>query len=103
MPARARVFRDIAAREARRASAKARREIAEQIAEGARAAALVHAGDDRDGIAVEVDHDRVFVVDGDPDAMVNEFGTSETSAHAALTDAARQYGRYDGRRSKGRR
>ncbi|NKS17315.1 HK97 gp10 family phage protein [Rhodococcus hoagii] len=101
MAARVRVFRDVAAREARRISTSDRRKLAGQIANEARAAAPVLTGDYRDGIGVEVQGDRVFVVDDDPDAVFKEYGTSDTPAHAAMTDAARQYGKYSGWRPRG--
>ncbi|MGF7124033.1 HK97 gp10 family phage protein [Rhodococcus sp. BE178] len=103
MAARVRIFRDIAAREARCISTARRQEIAEQIADDARATAPVLTGEYRDGIGVETNGDRVFVVDDDPDGVFKEYGTSDTPAHAALTDAARQQGKYSGWRPRGRR
>lgn len=101
MAARVRIFRSIATREARHISTPQRAKIADQIADEARAAAPVLTGSYRNRISTEVDGDRVFVVDDDPDAIFKEYGTSDTPAHAALTDAARQHGKYRGWRPKG--
>ena len=63
-----------------------RMKIAAQIANSARAAAPVLTGRYRDGIAVESDGLTIH----------KEYGTSDTPAHAALTNAAIEYGRYSG-------
>ncbi|MCM6778032.1 HK97 gp10 family phage protein [Nocardia sp. CDC159] len=94
--ARLTIFDDIVTRSARVFSTARRREIAADIAAEARAAAPVLTGQYRDGIAVEASGDDVRVVDNDPDAVYKEYGTSDTPAHAALTDAARRRGRYSG-------
>ncbi|WP_280389311.1 HK97 gp10 family phage protein [Nocardia wallacei] len=80
-----------------------RREVAAEVAADARASAAVFTGAYRDGIGVEASGDDVHVVDDDEDAVYKEYGTSDTPAHAALTDAARQRGRYSGWQPKGRR
>lgn len=82
--------------EARRLSTPRRAEIAHAIADTARSNAPVLHGDYRAGIGAEVSGDDVRVVDTDEDAVYKEFGTSDTPAHATLTDAARQYGKYSG-------
>lgn len=89
--------------EAAKASLQGRTEIAEKIAEEARAAAPVLTGAYRDGIHAEVDGNNVRVVDDDEDAIYKEYGTSRTPAHATLTDAARKYGKYSGTQPRGRR
>lgn len=73
-----------------------RMKIAAQIANNARAAAPVLTGRYRDGIAVESDGLTVRVVDNDETAIHKEYGTSDTPAHAALTNAAIEYGSYSG-------
>lgn len=78
--------------EAAVASVQAREEIARQIAAAATAAAPVLTGAYRDGIHAE----GTSVIDDDPDAFYKEYGTSDTPAHAVLTDAARPYGKYTG-------
>lgn len=88
--------------EAYRASTEQRAQIAHQAAGIARDTAAVDTGEYRDGIGVEVDGDDVRMVDNDPDSFYKEYGTEDTPAHAALTDAARQFGRYTGFQPKGR-
>lgn len=90
--ARITYFAEQARAEAARISEKAREEIAQQIASDASAAAPVLTGAFRNGIHA----DGVRVLDDDPDAFYKEYGTSDTPAHATLTDAARKYGKYTG-------
>lgn len=97
------VFREIAIREARRISTEDRVKIAEQAAAEAISAAPVVSGRYRNGIHVQVSGDDVRLVDDDPDAIHKEYGTSDTPAHAVLTDAARSHGKYSGMQPKGRR
>lgn len=87
--------------EAYRASTEQRARIAHEAAGIARGRAPVETGEYRDGIGVEVDGDSVRIVDNDPEAFYKEYGTSDTPAHATLTDAARQFGRYTGFQPKG--
>jgi hypothetical protein len=89
------------AREARRISTEDRVKIAEQIARTAIGNAPVLTGEYRAGIGVEVSGDDVSVVDNDPEAGFKEYGTADTPAHATLTDAARQYGKYSGMQPRG--
>ncbi|ACU39446.1 HK97 gp10 family phage protein [Actinosynnema mirum] len=89
-----------AQRVAVRASTPRRREIAAEIAAEARVEAPVRTGEYRDGIGVRSEGDRVFVEDSDPESIFKEYGTSDTPAHAVLTDAARQHGRYTGWKPK---
>ncbi|WP_072689274.1 HK97 gp10 family phage protein [Rhodococcus marinonascens] len=100
MVVRITIFDAQAAREARRISTDDRADIAREAADEARAHAPVLTGDYRDGIDVEVDGDRVYLVDNDELALHKEYGTSDTPAHAALTDAARSRGRYSGWKPK---
>jgi hypothetical protein len=90
------VYEAEALREARRISTEDRVQIAEQIAQQAIGSAPVLTGEYRGGIAVEVSGDDVRVVDNDPTAGFKEYGTADTPAHATLTDAARQHGKYSG-------
>lgn len=102
MGIRVTVFPQQAIRDALEASTPRRVEIAEEIVVTARANAPVRTGEYRDGIHSEVDGDRVAVVDDDPEAIYKEYGTSDTPAHAVLTDAARQHGKYTGWQPRGR-
>lgn len=96
MAARLTVFGEAAIRQAIRTTVAGRTQIAEEAAADARASAPVLTGRYRNGIHVEVSGDQVAIVDDDPDAIHKEYGTSDTEAHAALTDAARARGRYTG-------
>lgn len=96
MTIRVTVYEAEALREARRISTEDRVNIAEEIAQQAIGSAPVLTGEYRGGIAVEVSGDDVRVVDNDPTAGFKEYGTADTTAHATLTDAARQHGKYSG-------
>ena len=96
MGVRITVYDEIARREAYRISTPKRVEIAGQIASEGTATAPVRTGEYRDGIGVEVDGDRVFAVDNDPESIHKEYGTHTTPAHAVLTEAAMNHGRYSG-------
>ena len=95
------VFAAIANAQAFRISTPERVEIANEIAAEAQADAPVRSGAYRNGIEVQVDGDRVSVVDVDPDAIYKEYGTSDTPAHASLTEAAMNHGRYSGWQPRG--
>lgn len=82
---------------ARRGSTPDRITMAQQAAAKARQIAPVVSGAYRDGVDVEVEGTRVFLVDHDPLAYIKEFGTVDTPAHAILTDAARTLARYNDR------
>lgn len=86
----------VAHAQARRLSTPRRVRIAQEAASIARSTAAVLTGEYRDGIGVEVSGDHVMIVDDDPDAIHKEYGTSRTAAHAAVTNAASQFGRYRG-------
>lgn len=88
--------------EARKLSTEQRVEIAHEAAGDAVADAEVLTGAYRDGIHVEVDDDHVAIVDDDPDSPYKEYGTSDTPAHMALTEAASRYGKYTGWEARGR-
>jgi hypothetical protein len=45
----------------------------------------------------------IRVVSSDTTSIHKEYGTSDTPAHAALTEAAMRYGKYTGTRPRGRR
>lgn len=77
-------------------SADKRTEIASEIASIARGNAPVETGEYRGGIGMSRSGADVMVFDDDPEAGYKEYGTSDTPAHATLTDAARQFGRYTG-------
>lgn len=96
MGARVFVYSERALAVALEVSTERRYRIASQAADIARAAAPVDTGEYRGGIGVEVEGNDVRLVDDDPEAGFKEYGTSDTPAHATLTDAARRFGRYSG-------
>jgi hypothetical protein len=95
--ARLEIFEAQVYSQARRDSTPERIAMAEQAAAKARQLAPVVSGAYRDGVAVEVEGTKVFLVDNDPDAFYKEFGTVDTPAHAILTDAARTLAGYNQR------
>lgn len=99
MVARVQIFDDNARREARQASREQRVDIAGQIASDAAAFAPRLTGEYASSFSVEEDA-QVRVVSNDDDAIHKEYGTSDTPAHAALTEAAMQYGKYSGTRPR---
>lgn len=88
-------------RDARILSYDGRKEIAEQIASDARANAPILTGAYAGGIEVQAGGGQVRVVDNDDTAIHKEYGTSDTPAHATLTNAAANYGRYSGTKPRG--
>lgn len=100
MMARLTIFHSKLPKEVRRQSLRDREKIARNIAADARAAAPVLTGEYRDGISVDTQGTLVKVVDNDDTALHKEYGTSDTPAHAALTNAASSYGRYSGTRPR---
>ncbi len=83
--------------EARYLSFSDRESIAHDVAAEARSNAPILTGDYRDGISVLVEGMNVSIVDTDDNAIWKEYGTIDTPAHAALTDAARNApGKYTG-------
>jgi hypothetical protein len=101
MGARVTVFTAQALAEAARLSTPKRVQVAQEIAAEAQADAPVLTGAYRNGIEVQVDGDRVSVVDMDPESIYKEYGTSDTPAHASLTEAAMRHGRYTGWQPRG--
>lgn len=101
MTARVTIFMAVALAQARRYSTPERVEIAEDVSVEAQADAPVLTGAYRNGIEVQVDGDRVSVVDMDPDSIHKEYGTSDTPAHASLTEAAMNHGNYTGWQPRG--
>jgi hypothetical protein len=98
--ARLTIYGAIAERFAAGMSTPRRQQIGREIAAAARSAAPVLTGAYRDGIGTVFSGTTVRVVDEDPDGIYKEYGTSDTPAHAALTDAARARGRYRGWRPR---
>lgn len=96
MSARVTVYPRRARAQARETTVNDRVQIAHRAAAQARAAAPVLTGAYRGGVTVSRAGDRVYLEDTDDTAVYKEYGTSDTPAHAALTDAARSYGRYTG-------
>jgi hypothetical protein len=101
MGARVTVFAAIANAQATRFSTPERVQIAHEVAAEAQADAPVRSGAYRNGIEVQVEGEHVSVVDMDPDAVYKEYGTSDTPAHASLTEAAMNHGRYSGWQPRG--
>lgn len=101
MAAKVTVFAAIATAQAARISTPKRVRVANEIAAEAKADAPVLTGAYRNGIEVQVDGDRVSVVDMDPESVYKEYGTSDTPAHASLTEAAMRHGRYTGWQPRG--
>ena len=101
MAARITIFHEQAIAEVVRESKPDRVTIANRAAADAESRAPVYRGHYRSGIGVEVSGDRVAIVDNDPDAFYKEYGTSDTSAHASVTRAASNYGRYSGMKPRG--
>lgn len=101
MTARVTIFTAVALAQATRISTPERVEIAEDVAAEAQADAPVLTGAYRNGIEVQVAGNQVSVVDMDPDSIYKEYGTSDTPAHASLTEAAMRHGRYTGWQPRG--
>lgn len=101
--ARVSIFRQQAMREAMESSTQGRKEIAEEILDDFRTRAPRRSGTFAGSATVKVDGSRVYVVDDDPLAFYKEYGTSRTRAAAALTNAARQRGKYTGFQPRGSR
>ena len=93
------IFDKQARREAREGSQKGLVEIAEQIAEDAQGFAPELTGRFAASFYVD-DTDGVRVASADDTAIHKEYGTSDTPAHASLTEAAMQYGKYSGTRPR---
>lgn len=96
MTARFTVYSGRAQAEAITASLEGRIDIGQSIADTARVSAPVLDGDFRDGITLDIQGERVFVADVDPDAIFKEYGTVDTPPAASMTTAARSHGKYSG-------
>lgn len=96
MTARFTVYPGQAQAEAISASFEGRVEIGQSVADGARSDAPVLTGEFRDGIALDIQGERVFVVDNDETAIFKEYGTVDTPPAASLTNSARSHGEYSG-------
>lgn len=94
--ARVVVYPAIVRAEALHISTPKRVVVAREVAAEAQADAPVLTGAYRNGIEVQVAGDKVSVVDFDPDSIYKEYGTSDTEAHASLTNAAMNHGKYTG-------
>lgn len=101
--ARVTVYEAIAIAEARVIARAQLLDIAGQVAATAKSSAPVESGQYRAGIGVETRGNKVFVVNNDEEAIYKEYGTSDTPAHATMTNAARQFGKYTGMKPKGGR
>lgn len=101
MVSRVQIFRAQAEREAREASTPARKEVGQEIAQDFRAAAPRRSGIFATSARVEVDGERVYVIDDDPLAFYKEYGTSKSRGAATLTNAARKHGKYSGFQPRG--
>lgn len=82
---------------ARRASTGPRADIARRVVATHAATAPRVTGAYAKGAAVVAHGEQVTVINRDPDAVYKEYGTSDTPAHASMTNAARRHGRYVGR------
>lgn len=100
MTARVTIFHTLLSRLVREETLARRKRIADQIAADARATAPVLTGQFRGGIDVHVSGTLVQVVDTDETSIHKEYGTSDTPAHAVLTNAAMPYGKYRGMRPR---
>lgn len=96
MGVRIQVFAAQSIAEALQASTPKRIEIADAAAGIAIATAPRLTGEYAGGVGVEVSGAQVDLVNDDPEAIYKEYGTSDTPAHATMTNAARQFGRYEG-------
>jgi hypothetical protein len=96
MAVRVVVYDNVLIREVYRTTVGARTGVAEDIVHEGIDTAAVLTGEYRGGMGVAVSGTRVSAQDTDPDAFFKEFGTVDTEAHAALTNAARRHGRYKG-------
>lgn len=95
------VFDEVARREARVLSRKDLIKVAGKIAGDASGFAPRRTGRYAGSFAVDT-ADGVRVRSSDDTAIHKEYGTSDTPAHAALTEAAMRYGKYRGTRPRGR-
>ena len=97
------VYPGAAIAEARAALGEQLMQVAQAVEQTARGSAPVETGQFRNSFGVEgsAGAGRIAVVNTDPAAFYIEYGTSDTPAHATLTNAARQYGKYTGMQPRG--
>lgn len=100
MTARVTIFPERAVREATQVARPDLVKIAGMIAGDASGFAPVLTGRYSQSFTVETSQG-VRVVSTDDTAIHKEYGTSDTPAHAALTEAAMRYGVYRGTRPRG--
>lgn len=100
--ARITIYADVARGEARELARPELTTVAGRIAGDASGFAPRRTGRYASSFAVESSNG-VRVVSSDTTSIHKEYGTSDTPAHAALTEAAMRYGRYSGTRPRGRR
>lgn len=96
------IFKDAAQREAKVLARPDLVKIAGKIAGDATGFAPRRTGRYAGSFAVDTANG-VRVRSSDDTAIHKEYGTSDTPAHAALTEAAMRYGRYQGTQPRGRR
>ncbi|MGP5578662.1 hypothetical protein [Corynebacterium flavescens] len=96
------VFDDVARHEARQIARPDLVSIAGKIAGDASGFAPRRTGRYAGSFSVETSNG-VRVVSSDNTAIHKEYGTSDTPAHASLTEAAMRYGKYKGTRPRGGR
>lgn len=96
------VFDDVARQEARQIARPDLVSIAGKIAGDASGFAPRRTGRYAGSFSVETSNG-VRVVSSDNTAIHKEYGTSDTPAHASLTEAAMRYGKYKGTRPRGGR
>lgn len=96
------VFDDVARQEARQIGRPDLVSIAGKIAGDASGFAPRRTGRYAGSFSVETSNG-VRVVSSDNTAIHKEYGTSDTPAHASLTEAAMRYGKYKGTRPRGGR
>lgn len=93
------IYEDVSRRSARRLARPKLVEVAERIAADAQAFAPVQTGTYAGSFSVSTS-DGVRVESNDETAIHKEYGTSDTPAHAALTEAAMRHGKYSGTRPR---
>jgi hypothetical protein len=90
------VYNALAIAEARLGTKEGLEAIAQAIVDDARGSAPVETGEFRDSMAVSSAGNKVYAEAQDEKAIYVEYGTSDTPAHATMTNAARKFGKYTG-------
>jgi hypothetical protein len=70
--------------------------IAQAIVDTARSAAPVETGEWKNSMQVTTSGGRVYAESTDEESIYKEYGTSDTPAHAVMTNSARRFGKYTG-------